>query len=86
MVNDNPINVENVERVIAPAAHEPVNDTWTVRLVVLMLGAFALGVLIAETILRTMEKTLPDQMQTLGGVAIGGLAGLLASTASKRQS
>lgn len=82
---DTSVNVEQLDTVELSALEAgPTNDTWTVRLVVLVLGVFSIGVLAAETVLQIQDRTLPDNIQTLGGVAIGALGAMLASTASKR--
>lgn len=76
--------IEGTGTVTMPAGEHAVNDTITVRLVVCLLGLVALCIIIASTILELSDKTLPPELITLGGVAVGALGAMLASTASKR--
>jgi hypothetical protein len=50
------------------------NDPWTIRLVTACLGVVALGVIGLGAF-----RSLPAEVLSLGGVAVGALAGLLAS-------
>jgi len=68
----------------AAAMHEPANDTLTVRLVVIGLILVAISIIVASTILAFDDRELPSTLVALGGVAVGALSGLLASTASRR--
>lgn len=77
------VHVDNVETVNASSDHA-VNDTNTVRIVVVLIGLIVLAIIAATTYLANYDKALPDALIALGGVGLGGLVGLLASTASKR--
>lgn len=80
-----PIHVDNVETVNStPTAGAPANDTLTVRLVVVLLGLTVNAIVVASTILAIQDRTLPPELVTLGGVGVGALGAMLASTASKR--
>lgn len=63
----------------------PVNDTWTVRLVAIMLGLVAGLVVGGSVVLSAMGKAnLPGEITTIGAGAAGALGAMLASTASRR--
>ena len=66
------------------APDHAVNDTLTVRLVVsgLILSVFA--IIICSTVLALNDKYLPPELTALGGVGLGALGAMLASTASRR--
>lgn len=70
--------------VTIPSEHAT-NDTRTVFAVVLGLILIVLSVIACATVLAFYKHTLPDTLIGLGGVGVGALAGLLASTASKKQ-
>jgi hypothetical protein len=57
-------------------------DGRTVFLVVLFLGLASLVALISMPILAFHHVTVPEGLMTLGGVALGGLTGLLAKTST----
>ena len=85
-----PVTVETVEQVnvegLAPLltpAEAASTDTWTVRLVVILLGCTALSIVIGSVVLALDgEAQLPDELLVLAGTAIGALGSLLASTRS----
>lgn len=74
----------------------PVNDTWTVRIVVIAIAIIVAGALIALTVLLSRPVKVDDgsidstwlaSLAVMGSIAttgLGALAGLLASTASRR--
>lgn len=78
------VHVDNVETANVTTVDHAVNDTITVRIVVTLLGLVALSIILAATILALDSKVLPPELVTLGGVAVGALGAMLASTASKR--
>lgn len=54
----------------------------TVLFVVIGLGLFAIGSLAGAVVLVALDKSVPDQLWTLAGVAVGALGSVLASTRS----
>lgn len=63
----------------------PVNDTWTVRIVTLLLGLVAALVVAGAVVLAALERSpLPGEITTIGAGAAGALGAMLASTASRR--
>ncbi len=78
------VHVDNVETANVTTTDHAVNDTITVRIVVTLLGLVALSIILAATILSLNDRELPPELITLGGVAVGALGAMLASTASKR--
>lgn len=77
------VHVDTIETANVGPDHA-VNDTITVRLVVLLIGVVVLAIIGSTTYLASTDRVLPDALIALGGVGLGGLVGLLASTASKR--
>jgi hypothetical protein len=63
---------------------DPANDTWTVRVVAILLGVIALAVVVGGVVAALLERTLPGEIVTIGATAAGALGALLASTASRR--
>jgi hypothetical protein len=56
-------------------------DVWTYRLVVIFLGAVALGVVSGAVYLFALDKgDLPSGVIAIASAAVGALAGLLAPT------
>lgn len=56
------------------------NDKKTVLAVVILLGATGLLCILGAIVLSAFDKGVPDGLWTIGGGALGGLTGLLAST------
>lgn len=67
-----------------PTDPGPSNDTWTVRVVAILLGLIALAVVIGGIVAAIWERTLPGEVITIGATSAGALGALLASTASRR--
>lgn len=91
-MNPNPpqdIHVDNVETATLSGAvastDHAVNDTITVRIVVMALALIAMAIIGGEIFLETTDRTMPESLLVLAGVAVGALGSLLASTASKKQ-
>lgn len=57
-------------------------DRGTVRLVVIILGAVVLAIVIGAIVLTANDKPVPDSLISMGGVALGGVAALLAQTST----
>lgn len=72
----------STELAVVPADDAPATDTWTVRIVVLALTAVVVIVIIGQIVLSLKDRTLPDELLMLGGVAVGALGSLLAKTSS----
>jgi hypothetical protein len=70
------------ELAVVPASDAPATDTWTVRFVVLALAAVVALVVVGQIVLALRDRTLPDELLMLGGVAVGALGSLLAKTGS----
>lgn len=81
------VHVDNVETAnVTQAPDHAVNDTLTVRIVVLALALIALAIILGEIFLQTTDRTMPESLLVLAGVAVGALGSLLASTASRKSS
>lgn len=67
---------------VVPADDVASTDRWTVRIVVLSLWTVVLFVIVGQIVLSVKDRTLPDELLMLGGVAVGALGSLLARTSS----
>jgi hypothetical protein len=75
------IKEDPVRELSTIASTEPAyrKDVWTYRLVVIMLGTVAIGVVVGAIVLFALNKgDLPSGVIALGSAAVGALAGLLA--------
>lgn len=77
------VHVDNVETANVTTEHAS-NDTVTVRLVVASLAMIVLSIIIGNIILILNSQSMPESLNTLGAASAGGLAAMLASTASRR--
>lgn len=57
-----------------------VTDQWTIRMVVVILGAVALVVVVGG-----MLVDVPDAIMTIGAAAVGAVGSLLARTSTKEE-
>lgn len=55
-------------------------DHFTVRLIVSFMGTIALAIVLGGIYLAVRERSLPDALITLGGVALGNIGTFLVST------
>lgn len=60
-------------------------DQFTERLVVALLGLIGLAVVIGAVVVTVSDRTLPGELWTLGGTAIGGLGAILARVGGAQQ-
>lgn len=59
-------------------------DPWIFRIVVVFLGACALGATLGSVVLAEYGHEIPGALQTLGGTSIGAISGLLAALMGPR--
>jgi hypothetical protein len=81
------IQADPVGELATIASIEPAykKDVWTYRLVVIMLGGVAVGVVAGAIFLFALGKgELPSGVIALGSAAVGALAGLLAPSPGHR--
>jgi hypothetical protein len=75
---------ENPAETIASIADSPLQtDVWIYRMVILILGAVILIAIIGGIFLSLEGKNIPESIVSIGSVAIGALAGLLAPSPKK---
>ena len=80
-MTDADVTVSNIET--ANVGSPPANDTLTVRLVVVFIAMIVLSVIVGTVVLTLYSKSMPDAVIALGGVGLGALGAMLASTASR---
>jgi hypothetical protein len=75
---------ENPSEALASIAASPLQtDVWIYRMVVIILGVAIISTITGAIVLAFQGKNSPESIISLGSVALGALAGLLAPSPKK---